>query len=377
LSYELGLASGLLNKNDNPMNSPALSSHAPSITDHDADERLACPDCQVPLWNASGKLTCPTCRQAWPLVDGIPHFVSDFPYWGEIPQDQMREVNRLAQSANWKKVLLESPEPSVRAASTMILNLDRANWHYLADLTPDSRVLDLGAGTGTTSHALAKHCREVVAVEPVLERVQFMQQRFAQEGIANVRVVRSSLWTLPFAPGSFDLVAMNGVLEWVAQGVDGDPEELQERALKNALRLLRPGGYLYVGIENRLGLGYFVGYPDPHAGIPYVTVLPRALADWYARRKGHKGYRNYLYSGPGYRRLLHRVGFAQSDVYLAIPSYNNPRFLIPMNGSGFSYYSRNFNTPRAGRLRNLLQSLLVKLRVRKHLEYAFAILARK
>jgi ubiquinone/menaquinone biosynthesis C-methylase UbiE len=128
----------------------------------------------------------------------------------------MREVNRLAQFGNWKKVLLDSPEPSVQRASAMILNLERANWHCLVDLPPNSRALDLGAGTGTTAHALAMHYREVVALEPVLERVQFMQQRFAQENLSNVQVVRSSLWTLPFAPESFDLTAMNGVLEWVA-----------------------------------------------------------------------------------------------------------------------------------------------------------------
>src|SRR6202044_2316930 len=109
----------------------------------------------------------------------------------------------------------------VQRASTMILNLDRANWQYLVDLPPESRVLDLGAGTGTTSHALAQRFREVVALEPVLERVQFMRLRFAQENLSNVQLVRSSLWTLPFAPESFDLVAMNGVLEWVAEGRAG------------------------------------------------------------------------------------------------------------------------------------------------------------
>src|ERR1017187_5388812 len=170
-----------------------------------------------------------------------------------------KSIDRLSQAGNWRNVLTESPEPSVQRAATMILNLDRANWHYLLDLPPASRVLDLGAGTGTTSHALAMHYREIVAVEPVLERVQFMQQRFSQENLSNVRLVRSSLWTLPFAPESFDLVAMNGVLEWVAEERAGDPGEVQESALRNAFRLLRPGGYLYVGIENRFSPGYFIG----------------------------------------------------------------------------------------------------------------------
>jgi SAM-dependent methyltransferase len=359
------------------MNSTTSAANRPHSKERPAPESLACPNCRVPLERDAENLVCPSCKHNWPIIDGIPHFVSDFPYWGEIPQDQMREVNRLSQAGKWSDVVAESPEPSVQRAATMILNLDRANWHCLLDLPADSRVLDLGAGTGTTSHALANHYREVVALEPVLERVQFMRHRFTQENLSNVQIVRSSLWTLPFAPESFDLVAMNGVLEWVAEGRTEDPQELQKSALKNALGLLRPGGYLYIGIENRLTPGYFIGYADPHAGLPFVTILPRPLAQWYARKKGLKGYRNYLYTSAGYRKLLRRVGFTKVEIYLAIPSYNHPRFLIPLAGKGFSYYSRNFNHGRSTGVRAVLHWLLLKFGILKYFEYSFVILASK
>jgi SAM-dependent methyltransferase len=341
-----------------------------------ANERLVCPDCGLFLRQAADQLDCHSCGQRWPVIDGIPHFVNNFPYWGEIPQEQMQEVIRRTHTENWKQVLRDSADPVVRRASKMILNTDRANWHYLLDLPDDSRVLDLGAGTGTTSHALAAHYRNIVALEPVLERVQFMQERFRQENLSNVQVVRSSLWTLPFAPESFDLVAMNGVLEWVPVGRTEDPQQLQEKALKNAFRLLRPGGHLYLGIENRFSAGYFIGYNDPHAGIPFVTILPRRFAHWYARRKGLSGYRNYLYSSAGYRKLLRGAGFTRLEVYLAIPSYNDPRFLIPLEGNGYSYYSRNFTHSSRG-VRRLARSLLDKLGLSKYCEYSFAILAGK
>jgi len=205
-----------------------------------------------------------------------------------------------------------------------------------------------------------------------------MQLRFNQEGLSNVKILRSSLWTLPFAKHSFDLVAMNGVLEWVAEGLPGDPGELQQRALRNAFDLLRPGGYLYLGIENRTALGSFIGYPDPHCGLPWVTILPRRLAHWYARRKGHSGgYRNYLYSSGGYRRLLQKVGFSDVAVYLALPSYNHPRYLIPLGGRIFAYYVRNFNIQPSSPIRRILQQILLKLGLLKYLEYSFAIMARK
>jgi SAM-dependent methyltransferase len=341
-------------------------------------DRMACPDCHLPLLAEGEQLQCAQCRRTWPVVNGVPHFVFDFPYWGEIPLEQMREVNRRAESGNWKAALLDSEDPLVRRAAVMMVNLERANWQFLATIPRQSRVLDLGAGTGTNSHALALRYREVVAVEPVLERIQFMQHRFAQEALSNVSIVRSSVWTLPFERASFDLVAMNGVLEWVAEGATEDPGVLQSRALKNLLELLRPGGYLYVGIENRLALGSFLGYPDPHCRLPFVTALPRRLAHWYARRKGQPGgYRNYLYSSAGYRKILEQAGFTSVDVYLALPSYNHPRFFVPLDDRIFSYYHHHWADAPSRPLRRTLKGVLGKLGILKHMEYSFAIVARK
>jgi SAM-dependent methyltransferase len=311
------------------------------------------------------------------VIDGSPHFIGEFPYWGEIPQQQMRDINRNARAGAWNAALVDSQDAAIRRAADMILNLDRANWQWLLPLSPESRVLDVGAGTGTTSHALARRYREVVAIEPVLERVQFMQHRFGQEHLSNVTVVRTSLGLLPFAPASFDLVAMNGVLEWVPEGQSGDPRALQLAALANAYRLLRPGGYLYLGIENRFVPGYFFGYSDPHCGLPFVTVLPRRLARWYAKRKGQAGYRNYLYSSRGYRKLLLDAGFSRVDIYLALPSYNHPRFFLPLDANVHHYYSRNFDSSRSSRLRVCAQEILLRLRLLRYCEYSFAIFARK
>jgi hypothetical protein len=109
----------------------------------------------------------------------------------------------------------------------------------------------------------------------------------------------------------------------------------------------------------------------------WVTVLPRCLADFYARRKGApEGYRNYLYSAAGYTRLLQRAGFAAVDSYLAIPSYNHPKFYVPLKDSVFSYFLRTFSGDTTG-FRRLIRSVMLRLGLAKHLEYSFALLATK
>jgi len=339
---------------------------------------LACPDCGSALKASTGKLACAACAKAWPIVDGVPHFVEDFPYWGEVPQAKMQAVNDRADSGCWKAALLESGDAEVEKAAEMILNLDRANWHWLANVPRDSRVLDLGAGTGTNAHALGLHYREVIALEPVRERIEFMRRRFAQEKLPNVKPVRSSLWSLPFAKESFDMVAMNGVLEWVATGRTGNPHDLQKQAVKNVFGLLRPGGCFYLGIENRLAYGSFLGWPDPHCGLPWVPILPRPLAHWYARRRGHaEGYRNYLYSSAGYRKLLESVGFNHIQTYVALPSYNHPRFLIPLDDNIFRYYFSNFAAGQLRWHRKLGFKALMALKLLKYCEHSFVIFARR
>jgi len=322
-------------------------------------------------------LSCPGCRSSWPVAGRIPYFISAFPYWGEIPKEQMDQVLFAAAKTSWRDALIHSVDPSVKRASEMILNVDRANWSLMTNLSRESRVLDLGAGMGATSHALALRYGEVFAVEPVAERVQFMSRRFEQEAIENVHIVRTSLWDLPFAPGAFDLIVMNGVLEWVALGRTGDPKRSQQAALRAVAKLLRPGGVLYVGIENRFAAGYFVGYPDPHTGMPWVTILPRPLAHFYAKWKGDsEGYRNYLYSASGYEKLLRQSGFRSVDCYLALPSYNQPKFYVPLQDNLVSYFAHNFDAKPDG-IRKKVRDFLLRAGLLKHLEFSFALLATK
>jgi len=54
-------------------------------------------------------------------------------------------------------------------------------------------------------------------VEAVTERIDFTRERLRQERVNNVRLMQASAADLPLADNSFDLVVVNGVLEWVGE----------------------------------------------------------------------------------------------------------------------------------------------------------------
>ena len=97
--------------------------------------------------------------------------------------------------------------------------------------------------------------------------------------------------------------------------------------LKDFHRILKPGGHVYVGIENRIGYVYFLGGRD-HGGLRFTSLMPRPIADIYSRLIKRQPYRAYTYSLLGYKNLLKKAGYSQIDFYATIPSYRNVFFLV-------------------------------------------------
>ena len=146
----------------------------------------------------------------------------------------------------------------------------------------------------------------------------------------------------PLPPHSFDLIVLNGVVEWLGlSDLTRDPRDVQVSLLASLRGLLRPGGCVYVGIENRIGYDLFLGARD-HSGVRFTSLLPRVVASLYLRLLGRSGYttgrrtaralhayRTYTYSARGYRRLLLDAGYREVEMYCSMPHYNQPLVLIP------------------------------------------------
>lgn len=99
------------------------------------------------------------------------------------------------------------------------------------------RVLEVAAGTGLVTPALAREAREVVATDYAPAMVATAEARVREAGLKNVRCQQADIYALHFEPGSFDAVVAANVLHLV-------PE--LDAALAALRRMLKPGGHLIV-----------------------------------------------------------------------------------------------------------------------------------
>lgn len=269
------------------------------------------------------------------------------PYWGEVPQQTLREVLQHEDvEGEFDRAVRALGLPHL---SDYALDIGgRSAWSAIfGDLEAPGKTLelalDVGAGYGANTVCLAERFETVIATDVVPERLEFIGRRCRSRGLPNVLLVRADFESVPVRPAAADLVVCNGVLEWVgAMDNEGDPAERQLALLRALALCLKPKGRLYIGIENRFGLPMWRGAPD-HSGLPFTSLLPRPLANTVVHvahalrtKKAHvghytrqRGYRTYTHSPAAWRSMLARAGLPHVRLFGA-DDYNRTRFAFPM-----------------------------------------------
>lgn len=116
--------------------------------------------------------------------------------------------------------------------------------HYVEMyLRPDCRILEIGAGTGRYSHALARQGYRVDAVELVGRNIEiFRQNTLPGEPVSVVQ--GNALDLSMFDSGAYDLTLLLGPMYHLFT----EPEQLQ--ALSEAIRVTRKGGVIFAAYCN-------------------------------------------------------------------------------------------------------------------------------
>ena len=121
-----------------------------------------------------------------------------------------------------------------------LLNEHLARYAFASRLARGKRVLDAGCGAGYGSAELAEMAETVTGVDLASEAIAYARDHYA---LPNLAFEQASCSALPFADGSFDLVAAFEVIEHL---------EDWRGFLAEARRVLGVNGQLVVSTPNRL-----------------------------------------------------------------------------------------------------------------------------
>ena len=198
------------------------------------------------------------------------------------------------------------------------------------ELRSARRVADLGAGTGIVKKELEEiTSRSIVGFD--LDR-SFIE---VEEGMAVADVTR-----LPVADGALDFAILNHLYEHVRDQAD---------LFRELHRALAPGGSAYVSAGSRWAV------MEPHYRLPFLSWLPRPLADRYLRWSGRgEAYRGIRFLGWGrLTGLMRGAGFRVEDRTLRTLDD-----LLPETwGGGWAALWRAVRTLPEGLVERLLRAL--------------------
>ena len=205
---------------------------------------VRCPDCGGQLAGAPNQLTCSGCGRQYP---------SPADYLDLRPREQFSEQTKYLDEALHVDARHERVSPPL-LGSRIRNDMLRA---FLAP-QPGELVVDLGCGSG---RALLWN-RDFGAAMVGIDIAPF----FSQDARRDIDLMLGDLRKLPFADHTFDKAWSLDVLEHLS------PEAL-EGMLKEANRVLKPGGALFVYTHVRKNAPIA-------AGLKWINALARRLERW-------------------------------------------------------------------------------------------------
>jgi ArsR family transcriptional regulator len=157
------------------------------------------------------------------------------------------EIAEVGKDSEALRLVLEKRQDKVRAYFDELAGkfgrqyVPGRSWKGLAEallrLMPPMVIADLGAGEGTFSQLLAQRAARVIAVDNSEKMVEYGSQLAREHGLTNIQYRHGDMEALPVADATVDLA-------FFSQSLHHAPHP--ERAVREAYRIMRPGGRIAV-----------------------------------------------------------------------------------------------------------------------------------
>lgn len=142
----------------------------------------------------------------------------------------------------------------------------------IKDLVENKRILEIGSGCGMFLSSCTESRLKSFGIEPDNIPIRYSKHLLKEKGYP-LTISKGVGEDLPFKENSFDVVASFQVLEHT---------RIPKKVLHEAVRVLKPGGYLYFVIPN------YNSFWEGHYGVMWLPFLAKSklLAKLYAKALG-------------------------------------------------------------------------------------------
>ncbi len=195
---------------------------------------LRCPACTGEPTERGDALVCGACEARFPIRGGLARL---FAPHGAPLTERIRSFYEGTPFPGYEG-LDSAASLRVRArANPFVRALDE-------QIPSGATVLEVGCGTGQLGNLLSMARRTVVGADMCLASLELAEGFRRSQGLARAGFVQMNLFRPCFAAASFDLVICSGVLHHTEDPAAG---------LASIATLVKPGGYLLVGLYHRWG----------------------------------------------------------------------------------------------------------------------------
>jgi SAM-dependent methyltransferase len=169
---------------------------------------FACPKCKHALQSAEGGLSCPQCDRTYPIVGGIPDFLSGNPEAAPL----LRIAGKADLLAPWYESRLWY-QFALRVGGARRSSLDTiARFHSESLRGVSGAVLDVACGPATYSRRVASPSRDVYGIDISLGMLRKGTALVAREHASAVHLARACVEELPFGNAVFGGAICSGAL---------------------------------------------------------------------------------------------------------------------------------------------------------------------
>nr|QED89916.1 bifunctional methyltransferase/glycosyltransferase [Klebsiella pneumoniae] len=178
------------------------------------------------------------------------------------------------------------------------------------------RVLEIGAGCGAITRFLGENGGQILALEGSQRRASIASSR--TRDLDNITVLAERFDDFQ-TEEKFDAITLIGVLEYAS--MFSSAEHAAAAMLEKIRGFLKPDGYLFIAIENQLGLKYFAGTPEDH--------LDKVM---YGIEGRYKLGEPETYGKVTIERLLNSSGYQTVEFLAPYPDYKMPSSIVTERG---------------------------------------------